>query len=258
MNTLKPHRIHAILNALLEGCSIRATARLTGADKETIMRYLVLVGEHCQSLLDRHLQNLPCRVIEADEIWTFVRKKQRRLTPLEKANPEIGDQYTFVGFDPATKLMAAHAVGRRDFDTTRLFMEQLRRRIPQRIDLYTDGFPEYLTAIERVYGFPHIDYAQVIKPVPGGLHIVRPLGKPDKSRIGTSYVERNNLTIRQQIRRFTRRTLGFSKKLRNLRAAVALYVAHYNFVRFHGSIRMPPALAAGVTDHLWNLHDLLP
>ena len=264
MNRLSRSRQVAVLNLLLEGCSIRATARLTGVHKTTIASLLVDVGAHCQVLLDRELRNLPCPVIEADEIWTFVRKKQRRLTAAEQLDLTIGDQYAFVGFDPRSKVVVAHVIGKRDAETTTLFMEQLQARVPGRFQFFTDGFPEYGRTIDGLYGTA-IDYAQVIKPIPpaapgepGSLHIVTRVGQPDPRRIGTSYVERNNLTMRQHIRRFTRKSLGFSKTLRNLRAAVALFFAYYNFCRVHGAIRMTPAMALGITETIWELEALMP
>ena len=264
MNILKPDRRRAVLHLLLEGCSVRATARLTGVHKTTILSHLVETGSHCQRLLDTHLRKLPCPVIEADEIWSYVRKKQGRLTPTELLDGESGDQYTFIGFDPYSKLIAAHVVGKRDAETTTTFIEQLRARIPHRIQFFTDGYPEYLPALDGIYGRA-IDYAQVIKPVAPGpgetkghLDIRCQLGHPDEARIGTSYVERNNGTIRQQLRRFTRKTLGFSKCVRNLRAAVAIYVVWYNFCRTHGTLRMTPAMELGITDTFWDLNRLVP
>ena len=222
-------------------------------------------GEHCQCLLDEYLVNLPCQTIEADEIWTFVRKKQGHLTAADQLDPEAGDQYTFVGFDPVSKLVAAHVVGRRNAETTTDFLDQLRERVPHCINLFTDGYPEYLPAIDGVYGAAAPAYAQVIKPDPpapgekkGSIKIIRVLGPLDEAAIGTSYVERNNLAIRHHLRRFTRRTLGFSKKLRNLRAAVAAYVAFYNFCRPHGTLKMTPAMALGVADTFWSIDRLLP
>ena len=270
MNVLKPARKLAVLSALLEGCSIRATSRMTGVHKTTIARLLVETGEQCAVLMNERLRNLPCTEIEADEIWTFVGKKQRRLTPDERSNPELGDQYTFVGFDPTSKLIAAYAVGKRNAWTTTEFLLQLRARIPGRIQLSTDGFAQYPAAVGGIYG-SNIDYAQIDKryaaaafdesryspPTVTGIDIRNVIGRPERSRVCTSYVERNNLTIRMQVRRFTRLTLGFSRKLRNLKAAVALYFAHYNFCRIHGSLRMTPAMALGITDSLWNTSDLL-
>ena len=263
MNRLPRARQVNVLNLLLEGCSIRSTARLTGVHKTTIASLLVDVGGHCQALLDHHLRNLTCPIIEADEIWTFVQKKQHRLTVAERADQAIGDQYAFVGFDPTSKLVVAHVIGKRDAETTTLFMEQLRSRVPGRIQFFTDGFPEYGRTIDGLYGTA-IDYAQVIKPIPstdpgepGSLHIVTRVGHPNPRHIGTSYVERNNLTMRQHIRRFTRKSLGFSKTLRNLRAALALFFAYYNFCRVHGALRMTPAMALGITDTIWETSELL-
>ena len=274
MNVLKVDRRLAVLSALLEGCSIRSTTRLTGHHKKTVLRLLVESGEHCEALLERELRRLPCPIIEADEVWTFCRRKQERLIGLDSTNPEIGDQYLFVGFHPASRLVAAHAVGKRDAATTVEFLAQLRRRVATpKIQLFTDGFIEYPAAITQAFD-DYCNHAQVIAPerVPVGgsyaptrgrprkkLRIVKRLGQPDDAAIGTSYVERNNGTIRQQLRRFTRKTLGFSKKLRNLRAAVALYVAWYDFVRPHGSLHgCTPAMALGLAETFWPLERLLP
>ena len=231
MNVLPLERKRAVLSLLWEGYSIRSTSRLTGVQKSTIMRLLVDAGEHCQRLLDRELRNLPCRTIEADEIWTFVRVKQDHLIGIDSTNPQIGEQYLFVGLDRVSKLIAAHVVGKRDAETTTDFIEQLRVRIGRpRLQIFTDGFGEYLPALEGIFGRDAvIHYAQVIAPdkATRRLRIVRRLGKPDKALIGTSYVERCNGTIRQQVRRFTRKTLAFSEKQRNLQAACALFVAWY-------------------------------
>jgi IS1 family transposase len=270
MNVLKPEKKQAVLNALLEGCSIRATSRMTGVHKKTIMRLLVEVGERCADVMARQMQNIHCETIEADELWCFVGKKQRMLTPDEKLAGELGDQYTFVAFDPLTKLVPAFVVGKRTESTTLEFVRQLRARVPNRIQLSTDGFQPYISAVKTVYGF-QIDYAQIDKryeaenPGPGrysppkvtAVEIREITGSPSYYRICTSYVERNNLTVRMQIRRFTRLTMGFSRKLRNLKAAVALYFAHYNLCRVHGSLRVTPAMQAGITDHVWTLSDLL-
>lgn len=256
MNVLKPARLVAALHALVEGCSVRAASRLTGVHKNTILKYLVDVGEHCQDLLDEELHSLPCITIEADEIWTFVGKKEARVADYELG---LGDHYTYIGMDPASKLIAAHIVGRRTAETTLRFIAQLRERIAHdHLSLFTDGYMDYPMAVEEVYGADPLAHALVVRPESHvGMDITVLRGTPNPVEIGTSYVERQNLTMRQQLRRFTRRTLGFSKKLRNLRAAVALYVAWYNFVRFHSSVRMPPALALGITDRVWTLADLI-
>ena len=270
MNVLKPQKKQAVLNALLEGCSIRATSRMTGVHKKTIMRLLVEAGEHCSTVMDRWMRSVHCDTIEADELWCFVGKKQRRLTPEEKLTGELGDQYTFIAFDPLTKLVPVVIVGKRTEMTTLDFVRQMRARIPNRIQLSTDGFQPYISAVKHVYGF-QIDYAQIDKryeaedpgagryspPKVTAVEIKEISGSPNYYRICTSYVERNNLTVRMQVRRFTRLTMGFSRKLRNLKAAVALYFAHYNFCRIPGALRVTPAMEAGITDHVWNLSDLL-
>ena len=235
MNRLSRSRQVDVLNLLLEGCSIRATARLTGVHKTTIASLLVDVGEHCHQLLDAKLRNLPCPEIQADEVWTYVWKKQRHLTSLEHRNEDIGDQYLFLGLDPRSKVIAAYTIGKRNAETTTIFLEELRARVPGRMVLHTDGFGEYLPSAEEVFGCEIDFYAD---------H-------------RTVHVERTNGTLRQQLRRFTRRTLAFSKKLRNLKAAVALYLAHYNFCRLHGSLDMTPAMALGITDTIWQIEALM-
>ena len=235
MNRLSRGRQVDVLNLILEGCSIRGTSRLTGVHKTTIASLLVAAGEHCHTLLDAKLRNLPCQEIQADEVWTYVWKKQRQLTPAEQGNPDLGDQYLFLGLDPHSKVIAAHAIGKRTAETTTRFLYQLRARVPGRIVLHTDKFQEYPYAAEEVFGADIDFYAD---------H-------------QTAHVERTNGTLRQQLRRFTRRTLAFSKKLRNLEAAIALYLAHYNFCRMHGSLGMTPAMALGITDTFWEIEALI-
>jgi IS1 family transposase len=270
MRTLPIEKKRAVLNALLEGNSIRATERLTGVTKKAIMRLLVLAGEHCAAVLDNRMRDVRCAAIEADEIWSFVGKKQNRLNEEERKSTELGDQYTFVAFDPDSKLVPVFYVGRRNVESARLFVSQIRDRVIGRIQLSTDGWRAYWPAVDEAFA-GDVDYAQIDKHYvqdPMGLGrysppkvqsttIVEICGTPDPRRICTSYVERNNLTIRMQTRRFTRLTNGFSRKLRNLKAAVALFFAHYNLCRVHGSIRMTPAMAAGISDHIWSLDELL-
>lgn len=268
MHTLKPEKKLAVLNTLLEGNSIRATSRLTGVTKKAIMRLLVMAGEHCAAVMDKRMRDLECTAIEADEIWSFVGKKHGRLTPEERRTTDFGDQFTFVAFDPDTKLVPVFWVGRRNTDSTRRFIAEVRQRVIGRIQLSTDNWLPYLSAVENAFG-SDIDYALIDKKFsaePTGRYappklthtvITEVMGRPDPRRICTSYVERNNLTIRMQIRRFTRLTNGFSRKLRNLKAAVALFFAHYNLCRIHGSLRVTPAMAARLTDHVWSLSELL-
>jgi IS1 family transposase len=270
MNVLKPEKKLAVLSALVEGNSIRSISRMTGVHKTTILRLLKEVGDNCAKLLDERMRGLACREIEADEVWAFVKKKQKRLTPKERLNPELGDQYCFVAFDPTTKLAPVFVVGKRDNATTFRFVRELRDRLVSRIQMSTDAFRPYVEAVESAFG-ADVDYAQLIKvyeaenpgrgryspPKVTGVEKIEIAGRPEPSRICTSYVERNNLTIRMQLRRFTRLTNGFSKKLANLKAALALHFAWYNFCRIHGSLRVTPAMAAGLTDRVWDLRELL-
>ncbi len=270
MNVLKHEKKLAVLSALVEGNSIRAVSRMTGVHKTTILRLIVDTGEWCAKIMDERMRNVRCAEIEADEIWCFVKKKQRRLTEAEKATSEFGDAYTFVAFDPNTKLVPVVRVGKRDWTTTGTFIQELRARVTGRIQLSTDGFAPYADAVERAFG-ADVDYGQIMKeyaaqdagrgryspPAIVGLEKEVIQGNPRPERICTSYVERNNLTFRMQMRRFTRLTNGFSKKLVNLRAMVWLWVAYYNFCRIHGSLRVTPAMEAGITDHVWDLAELV-
>lgn len=272
MYTLKTEQRIRIVSALVEGNSIRSIERMTGIHRDTIMRLLVQVGEHCQRLLDERMRGFHSRLIQADEIWTFVGKKERRLSLDERLNPELGDQYVFVALDAETKLIPTFAVGKRDSETAVRFIMDLKERLVGngRIQLTTDGLNAYIGAVELAFG-SDVDYAQQVKlyeavnPGPGRYSPPRvsevvstPIqGNPDPDHISTAYVERQNLTIRMQIRRFTRLTNAFSKKLANLKAALALHFAHYNFVRVHRTLRCTPAMAAGVTDHIWNWDEIL-
>jgi IS1 family transposase len=272
MNVLSQARQIQILNALVEGVSIRSTERMTQTHRDTIMRLLVSVGERCQHLLDQRLQGFKCEHLQLDEIWTFVRKKERRLSALEQLNPEIGDQYVFVAIDAETKLIPSFLVGKRDGHTALLFMMDLYQRLTGngRIQLTTDGFYAYLEAIEHTFG-ADVDYAQLVKiyaAIDAGPGRYSPprvsetvstviQGSPDPDHISTSYVERQNLTMRMAMRRFTRLTNAFSKKLANLKAALALHFAHYNFMRVHRTLRVTPAMEAGITHHVWTWEELV-
>ncbi len=270
MNRLKKEKELAIVSALVEGVSIRSIERMTGVHRDTILRLLNRVGERCNDLLHVQMRGLPCRLLQVDEIWTFCKKKEQHLTEAEHLNPELGDQYVFLALDADTKLVPTFFIGKRDSDTAHLFIDDLKERLANRVQLTTDGFRAYLTAVESAFG-SEIDYAQLVKlygaenPGPGRYSPPRvtevvstPInGNPDPRFISTSYVERQNLTMRMQMRRFTRLTNAFSKSLRNLKDALALHFAHYNFVRIHGSLRVTPAMAAGIADSVWALDRLL-
>ncbi len=270
MNILKPHRKLAILSGLIEGCSARSVSRMTGAHLETVLKVLVETGLNCQHILDEKMRALRCEAVELDELWGFIAKKQRRLTQEDKTkNPEFGDAYTFIALDPTTKTVISFLVGKRDYEHTDQFIADLSNRIDGDVQLSTDGYPAYIGAIQRHFGF-RATHGEIIKlyasenPGPGryappkvsGVEINERWGIPDRNKICTSYVERNNWTIRCSVRRFTRLTNAFSRKLENLKAAVALWFAYYNFCRIHGSLKVTPAMEAGLTDRVWELHEL--
>ena len=269
MNRLSLEKQSQIINSLIEGNSIRSAERMTETHRDTIMRLMVAVGESCANLMNNDMRNLSCRRIQVDEVWTYVQKKQRHITTLDDPN-RVGDQWTFVALDPDTKLIPAYRVGKRDLTTAIAFMTDLSQRLVNRVQISSDALRAYVDATERAFG-ADVDYGQIVKfyeaePVGAGRysppHVISAersaiAGHPDLDQISTSFVERQNLTMRMQIRRFTRLTNAFSKKLENLKAAVALHFAHYNFVRIHSTIRMTPAMAAGVTKELWSIRDLI-
>jgi len=271
MNALPLDKKTAILALLVEGNSIRSIERITNVHRDTIMRLLNEAGTKAQDILDSEMMFLESKRLQVDEIWTFVAKKQRMLTQEEREGIELGDQYVFIALDPDTKLVPAFRVGKRTSEMALSFMSELRTRIQSRFQLSTDSFPGYLDAVDRVYG-EDVDYAQIHKQYTDepnrGEHRYSPgcivritikplLGNPVRRHISTSLVERQNLTIRMQMRRFTRLTNGFSKKLGNLKSALALHFYWYNFIRIHQSIRTTPAMEAGITNHIWNWENLL-
>ncbi len=268
-NHLSREKRLAVVRALIEGCSVRATSRMTGVHKTTILRHLVAIGQGCASLLDQLVVDVPSEVVEVDEIWSFIRKKQRMLTP--KDEPEAGDCYVFVSLCADTKLVINHLVGKRDGACANSFMLDLSRRVSGRIQISSDGFKPYINAVEWAFG-ADVDYAMIVKeygtedagrgryspPRVQSVNKIGIKGFPDDSRISTSYIERQNLTMRMQMRRFTRLTNAFSKKLENHKAAIALHFAHYNLCRPHMSLEgITPAMAAGVTDRFWGVEDLI-
>ena len=268
MYVLKREKQLAVISALVEGNSIRSIERMTGVHRETIMRLTNRVGEGCQQLLDTRMRALPSRLIQVDEIWTYVAKKQKRVNGSD--TQEVGDQYVFVALYAESKLVPSFMVGKRDVPVAYAFVRDLERRLAHRVQLTTDGFRPYLTAVESIFG-ANVDYAQLVKlygaEVAGEARYSPPriiqaipvpvIGKPDVNLISTSYVERQNLTLRMQVRRFTRLTNAFSKKLCNLKAALALHFAHYNFVRMHSTLKVAPAVMAGLERYTWSMADLL-
>jgi len=244
---------------------------MTGVHRDTICRLLVETGKHCAAILDSNIRNVRARYVQADEIWCFVGKKDKHVSIDDP--PEFGDQWVFVAMDEETKLVPSFIVGKRTRETTYAFLIDLQQRLAEdrRFQLTTDGFRFYERAVEDTFG-AGVDFAQLIKmygtEVQAGNERYSPSkivqvvskvreGRPDPAYICTSHVERQNLTMRMQMRRFTRLTNAFSKKLENLKAACALHFAHYNFVRVHSSLRVTPALQAGITSHIWELGELI-
>ncbi len=269
MNRLSLARRTQIIGALVEGNSIRSTERMTNTHRDTIMRLMVEVGTGCEKLHNEQMQNLSCKRIQCDEIWSYVKVKQAHIA---KGTPRtrIGDQWTFVALDPDTKLVPSYLVGKRTRDNAVDFMFDLSNRLTNRVQISSDSLRSYVDAVERAFG-ADVDYGQIVKffdaeptgparyAPPHVTHVERTViaGSPDPVHISTSLVERQNLTMRMSMRRFTRLTNGFSKKLENLQAAVSLHFAHYNNVRVHKSLRVTPAMAANVNDRLWSLEELV-
>jgi transposase-like protein/IS1 family transposase len=266
---LPQERIVMALKLMIEGNSLRSTQRITDLDINTLMKILTKAGEKCEKILGRLIVGVPVKDVECDEIWSFVGKKQKRVQPDDDQN--FGDQYAFVAIERNSKLVLNFALGKRDQSTTDIFIEGLRHATArQRFQVTTDGFPCYKTSIPDTLG-DRVDFAQLIKvyraPSEGearyspaevaAIEVVPVMGQPDPNRICTSIVERQNLTIRMQMRRLTRLTNGFSKKWENLWAAYCLHFAYYNFCRIHKTLRITPAMAAGITDHVWELSELL-
>lgn len=258
-----------IVGTLVEGTSIRAAERLHQTHRDTIMRLGLTIGGACLNLHDNLMTDLQVNVLEVDEIWSFIGKKQKRVRPDD--DPDLGDQYTFIGLDANKKAIVSFLVGKRDGVSTDNFALDLRQRILNRPQITSDGFKPYLEAIEMAFGRGGADFAQIVK-VYGHIedddHKYSPpkcigaqrniiSGKPAWENISTSYVERQNLTMRMQMRRFTRLTNAFSKRLPNHRAAVSLYVCWYNFCRVHETLKTTPAVAIGVADHVWSLAELV-
>jgi IS1 family transposase len=253
----------------LRGAVHPITERMTDTHRDTIMRLMVEVGTGCAKLQDEEMRNLSCKRIQVDEIWAFVGKKQKQVT-LDDDRQQVGDQWTFVAVDPDTKLVPAYLVGKRDLPTATAFIGDLNERLANRIQLSLDGLAAFVEAVEAAFG-ADIDYGQAVKfydaePAGAGRYsppkVVRAertaiSGAPDRKHISTSIIERQNLTMRMSMRRFTRLTNAFSKKVENHRAAVSLHFAHYNLVRLHKTLRMTPAMAAGVSSRLWSIEELV-
>ncbi|MFY9489126.1 MAG: IS1 family transposase [Solirubrobacterales bacterium] len=269
MNRLTTEKRAQIISCLVEGNSIRATCRITGAAKNTVTKLLVDLGQVCAEFQDHVLRDLPCKTIECDEIWAYCYSKQKNVPNEHKGTFGYGDVWTWTAICADTKLVPSWLVGERHTSDAWVFMRDLESRLANRVQLSTDGLHSYLRAVDDVFD-GKIDYAMIHK-IYGpsqdekryspatciGIEKRVVSGSPDESKISTSYVERQNLTMRMGMRRFTRLTNGFSKKVENLAHAVSLHYMHYNFARPHKSLDgLTPAQAAGVADHEWSLVEI--
>jgi IS1 family transposase len=270
MNKLSTAKRVAVVAALVEGSSIRATVRMTDVSKPTVLKLLADLGAACAKYQDEKLRGLTCKRIQVDEIWQFCYAKDKNVPADKRGTFGYGDVWTFVAIDADTKLIPTWRVGSRDLTTAYDVMQDLAGRLTNRVQLTTDGLKVYLSAVEDAFG-SDIDYSMLVKVygasgdgetryspakiLSSTTEVIT--GDPDPKHISTSYIERQNLTMRMSMRRFTRLTNGFSKKVENHAAAVALYAMHYNFARVHQTLRVTPAMQAGVSDHVWSLEEIV-
>ena len=272
MNKLSIEKRAQIISMLVEGNSMRAITRMVGCSINTVTKLLVDVGTACADYQDKALRDLPCKRIQCDEIWNFCYAKEKNVPQDHKGEFGYGDVYTWTAICADTKLIPSFYVGRRDAESAHMFMLDLESRLKNRVQLTTDGHRAYLTAVENAFG-GDIDYAMLVK-IYGqpestkdqrryspaectGIEKHTIYGHPDKKDVSTSYVERQNLTMRMSMRRFTRLTNGFSKKIENLEHSVALHFMYYNFARIHKTLRVTPAMEAGMADHVWTLEEII-
>jgi len=274
MNKLNLERKAQVIKVLCEGNSIRSTARITGTAINTVVKLLREVGAACLEYQDKVMHNLPCKHIQCDEIWSFVYSKAKNIPEEHNGEFGYGDVWTWTAIDANTKLVPCWLVGLRDAGYAYEFMSDLKSRLANRVQITTDGHKVYLWAVEDAFG-ADVDYAMLVKLYGQELesetkysparciaaepHVIQ--GNPDPSKISTSFAERQNLTMRMNMRRFTRLTNGFSKKLENHRYALALYFMHYNFARPHKTLAYPyprtPAIAAGLTNRIWTVEEIV-
>ena len=273
MNKLPLKTRTLILRCLVEGMSLRSTTRTADVSKNTVVKLLIDAGKACAGYQDKALRDLPCKRIQVDEIWSFCYAKEKNVPYAKAAPPEAGDVWTWTALCSDTKLVPSWQVGDRSSNTAIILLDDLRSRLKNRVQLTTDGHRAYLEAVERVFG-SDIEFSQLVKlygPPAGeseserryssgectGAKKTRIIGNPDYSKISTSHVERHNLTMRMSMRRFTRLTNAFSKKAENHAHAVALHLMYYNFCRIHNTLKVTPAMAAGVTERLWEIEDIV-
>ena len=270
MNKLNRTKQAQVIAALVEGTSINATVRMTGAAKHTILKLLADLGNACAEYQDKTLRNLTCKRIQCDEIWQFCYAKDKNVPVEKRGQFGYGDVWTWVAIDADTKLAASWMLGRRDAGTAFTFIQDLAGRLANRVQLTTDGHRAYLSAIEDTFG-SDVDYAMLVKLYGNdasndtkyspaeciGCREIVVSGRPDPKHISTSFVERQNLTMRMSMRRFTRLTNGFSKKVENHGHALAIHYMHYNFCRIHKTLRVTPAMEAGIADHVWTIEEMI-
>lgn len=270
MNKLDPKTRAQIITLLCEGMAIRAITRVTGASKNTVAKLLADLGRACAEYQDKVLRDLPCKRVQLDEIWSFVYAKNDNVKHAKAAPRDAGDAWTWTAICADTKLLITTLVGKRDTDYALHFVDDLRNRLANRVQVTSDGHRPYLQAMDTVFG-EDADYAMLVKhygsspqaetryspAICTGATKKHVSGNPDPKHVSTSFAERQNLTMRMHMRRFTRLTNGFSKKLENHAYAVALHQMFYNFVRIHQTLKMSPAMAAGVTDKLWEMSDVV-
>jgi IS1 family transposase len=269
MNRLPLSERAQILGLLVEGNSLRAASRLVDVSFNTVLKFVADIGRACSDYQDKALRNLPCKRLQLDEIWAFCYAKAKNVPRAKSAPNGAGDVWTWTAIDADTKLAASWMVGDRSGETARIFVADLASRVAGRTQITTDGHKAYLNAIDEAFGI-NMDYAVLEKiyavpseaekryspPVCIGATRKEIMGRPDQDHISTSYVERQNLTMRMSMRRFTRLTNAFSQKVENHAHAVALHFMWYNFGRIHKTLRVTPAMAAGVTDHIWTLEEV--
>jgi IS1 family transposase len=271
MNNLNAHKQKQVISALVEGNSILATVRMTGVAKNTIVKLLAQIGPACEKFQNEPLRNLPCKRVQCDEVWSFCYAKQKNVPHDLQGQFGYGDVWTWTALCADTKLICSWKIGTRGASTAYSFMHDLAGRMASRIQLTTDGHRVYVDAVESAFGSA-IDYAMLVKIYGAdrretearyspagymGCQTIPISGRPKAEHISTSFVERQNLTMRMQMRRFTRLTNAFSKKIANHGHAIALHFMHYNFCRVHQTLRVTPAMEAGIADHVWSIEELV-